>query len=257
LIFSRRGNRRHATRRQRDNREAEVAAVTDERESAIIKFDNVSKRYPGGHEGVSNISLEIAAGEMVFLTGHSGAGKSTLLRLIALLERSTRGQVHVNGRNLTRLRRREIPYHRREVGVIFQDHCLLHDRTVFDNVAMPLVVAGLNHGEVGRRVRAALDNVGLLQREKSLPITLSGGEQQRVGIARAIVSKPPLVLADEPTGNLDPELSREIMGLFERFNQVGVTLLIATHDLELVQRLRKRTLVLSQGRLAEDSQRHG
>ncbi|MCB1760341.1 MAG: cell division ATP-binding protein FtsE [Gammaproteobacteria bacterium] len=235
----------------------EAAAATVEQESALIRFDNVSKRYPGGHEGVSNISLEIAAGEMVFLTGHSGAGKSTLLRLIALLERSTRGQLHVNGRNLTRLQRRDIPYHRREVGVIFQDHCLLHDRTVFDNVALPLVVSGLSHGEVGRRVRAALDNVGLLQREKSLPITLSGGEQQRVGIARAIVSKPPLVLADEPTGNLDPELSREIMALFERFNQVGVTLLIATHDLDLVRKLGKRTLVLAQGRLVDEGLAHG
>lgn len=218
----------------------------------MISFDNVSKRYPGGHDGVSNITLQIDPGEMVFLTGHSGAGKSTMLRLIALLERSTQGQVRVGGRNLTRLRRSEIPYHRREVGMIFQDHRLLHDRTVFDNVAMPLIVAGMGHNEVSRRVRAALDKVGLLQHERAYPITLSGGEQQRVGIARAVVSKPPVVLADEPTGNLDSELSQEIMELFQLFNQVGVTLLIATHDLELVRRLRKRTLVLNNGRLVQD-----
>ncbi len=164
----------------------------------MIHFDNVTKRYPGGHEGLSNVSFHIEPGEMVFLTGHSGAGKSTLLKLIGLLERSTRGQVRVGERNLTRLKRRHIPYHRRDVGMIFQDHRLLHDRTVFDNIAMPLVVAGLGHQEIGRRVRAALDKVGLLSKERVYPITLSGGEQQRVGIARAVVSKPPLVLADEP-----------------------------------------------------------
>jgi cell division transport system ATP-binding protein len=218
----------------------------------MISFDNVSKRYPGGHDGISNITLQIDPGEMVFLTGHSGAGKSTMLRLIALLERSTRGQLRVGGRNLTRLQRSQIPYHRREVGMIFQDHRLLHDRTVFDNVAMPLIVAGLGHNEVSRRVRAALDKVGLLKRERAYPITLSGGEQQRVGIARAVVSKPPVVLADEPTGNLDAGLSQEIMALFESFNRVGVTLLIATHDLELIRRLGKRTLVLSGGKLIQD-----
>jgi len=219
----------------------------------MISFDNVSKRYPGGHEGLSGVSLQIDPGEMVFLTGHSGAGKSTLLKLIGLLERSTRGQVRVGGRNLTRMKRRQIPYHRREVGMIFQDHRLLYDRTVFDNVAMPLIVAGLGHKEVSRRVHAVLDKVGLLKREKAYPITLSGGEQQRVGIARAVVSKPPVVLADEPTGNLDPELSRDIMELFQRFNQVGVTLLIASHDLDLIGRMNKRTLVLKQGRLAQDN----
>lgn len=218
----------------------------------MISFDNVSKRYPGGHEGLSNVSFHIDPGEMVFLTGHSGAGKSTLLKLIGLLERSTRGQVRVGERNLTRLKKRQIPFHRRQVGMIFQDHRLLYDRTVFDNVAMPLVVAGLGHAETGRRVRAALDKVGLLNKEKTYPITLSGGEQQRVGIARAVVSKPPVVLADEPTGNLDPDLSREIMELFEQFNQVGVTLLIASHDHDLVMRMRKRILTLSQGRLARD-----
>jgi cell division transport system ATP-binding protein len=189
---------------------------------------------------------------MVFLTGHSGAGKSTLLKLIGLLERATRGQVVVGGRNLTQLPNRKIPYHRREVGMIFQDYRLLHDRTVFDNVALPLVVSGMGHKEVGRRVRAALDKVGLLSKEKASPITLSGGEQQRVGIARAVVSKPPLVLADEPTGNLDPALSEEIMTLFENFNQVGVTLLIATHDIELISRMNKRILTLDQGQLSHD-----
>ncbi len=219
----------------------------------MIHFDNVSKRYPGGHIGLSSVSFRIEAEEMVFLTGHSGAGKSTLLKLIGLLERSNGGQVHVNGRNLTRLSNRKIPYHRREVGMIFQDHRLLHDRTVFDNVALPLVVSGVGHKEIGRRVRAALDKVGLLHKEKEPPVTLSGGEQQRVGIARAVVSKPPLLLADEPTGNLDPELSREIMELFSQFNQVGVTLLIATHDIELIKRMDKRILTLSKGALAGDS----
>jgi cell division transport system ATP-binding protein len=221
----------------------------------MIHFDNVSKRYPGGHTGLSNVTLRIDAGEMVFLTGHSGAGKSTLLKLVGLLERSSGGQVHVNGRNLTRLKNRQIPFHRREVGMIFQDHRLLHDRTVFDNVALPLVVSGLGHKETGRRVRAALDKVGLLNKEKEAPITLSGGEQQRVGIARAVVSKPPLVLADEPTGNLDPALSREIMELFRQFNQVGVTLVVATHDIDLITPLGQRILILNKGQLVGDNQR--
>jgi cell division transport system ATP-binding protein len=192
-------------------------------------------------------------GEMAFLTGHSGAGKSTLLKLVGLLDRATRGQVWVNGRNLNKLKRRDVPYHRREVGMIFQDHRLLTDRTVFNNVALPLVVAGMGHGEIQRRVRASLDKVGLLKKEKAYPIGLSGGEQQRVGIARALVSKPPVLLADEPTGNLDPELSREIMELFMQFNQVGVTLLIATHDVDLVQRFGRRVINLQEGRLLSDS----
>jgi cell division transport system ATP-binding protein len=219
----------------------------------MIGFQGVTKRYPGGHEGLSDISFEIDAGEMVFLTGHSGAGKSTLLKLVGLLERPTRGQVRVNNRNLGYLPRREIPFHRREVGIIFQNHCLLHDRTVFDNVALPLVVAGVGHKEIGKRVRAALDKVSLLQKEKALPITLSGGEQQRVGIARAVVNRPQVLLADEPTGNLDPELSEEIMHLFELFNQIGATLLIASHDLDLIQRMRRRILTLRHGRLADDT----
>jgi cell division transport system ATP-binding protein len=225
-----------------------------EHTSTLIHFDNVSKRYPGGHTGLSNVSLRIEAEEMVFLTGHSGAGKSTLLKLIGLLERPSNGQLHVNDRNLTRLSDRQIPYHRRDVGMIFQDHRLLHDRTVFDNVALPLVVAGVGHKEIGRRVRAALDKVSLLHKERNAPITLSGGEQQRVGIARAVVSKPPLVLADEPTGNLDPELSEEIMQLFQQFNQVGVTMLIASHDIDLIKRMQKRVLSLSKGQLVGDTQ---
>jgi cell division transport system ATP-binding protein len=219
----------------------------------VIRFEHVTKRYPESGDAISDLSFELEAGEMAFLTGHSGAGKSTLLRLIGLLERPTRGQVMVNGRNLGSLPRRKIPQHRREVGMIFQDHRLLADRTVFDNVALPLIVAGLGHKETGRRVRAALDQVGLLRKEKAFPITLSGGEQQRVGIARAVVARPPLLLADEPTGNLDPDLSREIMGLFERFHQVGVTLLIASHDLALIASLPYRTFTLKAGRLAGDT----
>lgn len=222
---------------------------------AMIHFEGVAKRYPSGHEGLSGVNLTIDSGEMAFLTGHSGAGKSTLLKLIGLLERPTRGHAWVNGNNISRLKARHVPYHRRQVGMIFQDHRLLHDRTVFDNVALPLIVSGLGRGEVQRRVRAALDKVGLLKKEKVQPITLSGGEQQRVGIARAVVSKPPLVLADEPTGNLDPELSREIMNLFMQFNQVGVTLLIATHDIDLINQLGRRILTLKDGRLVADKGR--
>jgi cell division transport system ATP-binding protein len=221
----------------------------------VIRFDAVAKRYPNGHEGLSAVSLEMEAGDMAFLTGHSGAGKSTLLKLIGLLERPTRGQLWVNGRNLNKLPARDIPYHRREVGMIFQDHRLLHDRTVFDNIALPLVVAGMRPAEINRRVRAALDKVGLLKKEKVFPITLSGGEQQRVGIARALVSKPPVLLADEPTGNLDPALSLEIMELFAQFNQVGVTLLVATHDVDLIQRFGKRIIQLRHGRVAGDTAR--
>jgi len=219
----------------------------------VIEFEHVSKRYPGGREGLIDVSFRMRAGEMAFLTGHSGAGKSTLLRLIGLLERCSRGQVRINGRNLARLPREIVPLHRREVGMIFQDHRLLHDRTVFDNVALPLVVAGLRHKEIERRVRAALAKVGLLKKDKALPVTLSGGEQQRVGIARAVVSRPPVVLADEPTGNLDPDLSLEIMRLFEQFNQVGVTLLIATHDVSLISTLRHRVLTLDHARLSADT----
>ena len=188
---------------------------------------------------------------MAFLTGHSGAGKSTLLKLIALLERSTRGRLILDSQNLSELPKRRIPYLRRKIGMIFQDHHLLFDRTVFDNVALPLVISGLRHQEIGRRVRASLDKVGLLSKERVMPVTLSGGEQQRVGIARAVVNKPPLLLADEPTGNLDPELSREIMQLFALFNQVGVTVLIASHDLNLLSTLPYSQIQLHEGRLAD------
>ena len=216
----------------------------------MIQFTDVYKRYANRHEALSGLSFELQKGEMAFLTGHSGAGKSTLLKLIALIERSTHGQVFVNDQNLSRLSKSKIPYYRRQIGLVFQDHNLLHDRTVFDNVALPLVIEGENHREIGRRVRASLDKVGLLSKERQLPIALSGGEQQRVGIARAVVSRPPILLADEPTGNLDPDLSRDIMQLFEQFNQVGVTVFIATHDLELVKAMPYRHIALEGGRLA-------
>jgi cell division transport system ATP-binding protein len=215
----------------------------------MIRFDEVSKRYDGGSEALSRVSFELVDGEMSFLTGHSGAGKSTLMKLIILMERASQGQVIVNGTNLNRVSRRQVPAVRRNVGVVFQNHQLLFDRTVYDNVALPLTIAGFSPKEVGRRVRAALSKVGLSDKEKKYPVALSGGEQQRVGIARAVVNKPPLLLADEPTGNLDPELSQEIMDLFSQFNQVGVSVLIATHDLDLVQRMAKRELILRQGQL--------
>jgi cell division transport system ATP-binding protein len=216
----------------------------------MIRFNEVYKRYANQHEALSGLSFELNKGEMAFLTGHSGAGKSTLLKLIALIERSSHGQVWVNNQNLTRLPKWKVPYYRRKIGLVFQDHNLLHDRTVFDNVALPLIIAGENHREIGRRVRAALDKVSLLGKERSLPIALSGGEQQRVGIARAVVNRPPVLLADEPTGNLDPALSREIMHLFEQFNQVGVTVFVATHDQDLINRMPYRQITLHQGRLA-------
>jgi cell division transport system ATP-binding protein len=216
----------------------------------MVRFDNISKRYPGGFEALSNVSFHLHAGAMAFLTGHSGAGKSTLLKLIALIERSTRGQIFVDGKNVSNISARRIPYVRRKIGFIFQDHNLLFDRTVFENVALPLVIAGYRHQAIGRRVRAALDKVGLLSKEKLLPITLSGGEQQRVGIARAVVNKPMLLLADEPTGNLDPGLSREVMALFSQFNDVGVSVLIASHDITLIEELDYPVLALDHGRLA-------
>lgn len=217
----------------------------------MIRFDGVSKRY-GGHDALARVDLEVAEGEMVFLTGHSGAGKSTLMKLIMLMERSSQGQVFVGGRNLNRMSRSQIPYYRRKVGVVFQNHQLLFDRNVFENVALPLQIAGYQPTEVGRRVRAALDKVGLLGKERQNPVTLSGGEQQRVGIARAVVNKPPLLLADEPTGNLDPELSADIMKLFRQFNDVGVTIMIASHDIDLLKRMGKRVLGLSQGQVVHD-----
>jgi len=221
----------------------------------MIRFEHVAKRYPGGVQALTDVDFELGRGEMAFLTGHSGAGKSTLLRLIALLERPSRGQVLFDGRNIGRLSRRQIPRLRRKVGVIFQDHKLLTDRKVLDNVALPLLIAGLSWAEIRRRVRAALDLVGLLDKE-NMPIpVLSGGEQQRVGIARAMVAKPPLLLADEPTGNLDPALSAELMNLFCTLNELGTTVLIATHDLDLVERLGRRTLVLERGAMVGDRRR--
>lgn len=219
----------------------------------MIRFSHVSKRYPSGYDALQDINFHLSPGELAFLTGHSGAGKSTLLKLIALIERASRGQVIVNGQNLAKVSRHKLPYHRRNVGMIFQDHQLLFDRTVFDNVALPLVISGMSHQEIGRKVRASLDKVGLLNKERAYPVTLSGGEQQRVGIARAVVNKPPLLLADEPTGNLDPELSREIMGIFEQFSQVGVTVLIASHDIDLITHLPYRILTLKNSRLSHDS----
>ena len=215
----------------------------------MIEFYNVTKRYEGGYEALSNVSLNLGDGQMAFLTGHSGAGKSTLLKIIALIEKPTRGQALLNRINLNNLARQRIPYIRRNIGIIFQDHQLLFDRPVFDNVALPLQIQGYRPQEIAKRTRAALDKVGLLSKEKSLPITLSGGEQQRVGIARAVVHKPMLLLADEPTGNLDPVLSREIMEIFVDFNQVGVTVLVASHDLALIEELDKPRITLNNGQL--------
>ncbi len=215
----------------------------------MIQFDSVSKRYPGGHEALNNLSVYLRDGEFAFLTGHSGAGKSTLLKLIMLMERPTQGQVLINHKNLNRLHTSQVPYYRRRVGVVFQNHNLLFDRSVFDNVALPLEVMGYPRPDIPRRVRAALDKVGLLSKEKLRPINLSTGEQQRVGIARAVVHKPRILLADEPTGNLDPALSAEIMTLFRQFNEVGVTVLIATHDIELIAPLGCREILLRHGHL--------
>ena len=215
----------------------------------MISFERVSKRYREGFSALREVTLEIDRDELVFLTGHSGAGKSTLMRLIMLMERPTRGRVVVDGVDLSGVGPGGIPAHRRNIGVVFQNHQLLFDRPVFDNVALPLTIAGYDYREIGKRVRAALDKVGLLDRERAMPIALSGGEQQRVGIARAVVAKPTILLADEPTGNLDPALSAEIMQLFEAFNQVGVTVLIASHDLALISRLHHRIITLREGRL--------
>jgi len=214
----------------------------------MINFDRVGKRFEQ-HDALRDLSLNIDAGEMVFLTGHSGAGKSTLLRLLMLLERPTSGVLTVNGRATKDISRRDIAGYRRDFGIVFQDHQLLFDRSVFANVALPLEIAGFEQRDIERRVRAALDKVGLLQRERANPAMLSGGEQQRIGIARAVVARPKILLADEPTGNLDPELSAEIMALFEAFNRVGVTVLIASHDLALISRLRHRIVTLKAGRL--------
>jgi cell division transport system ATP-binding protein len=218
----------------------------------MIRFDNVTKRYPGGQEALREVSFSIDCGEMVFLSGHSGAGKSSVLKLVSAQERPTRGSVLVDGRNVGALKAAQVPALRRSIGPVFQDHRLLVDRTVFDNVALPLVIAGTPRAELEKRVRVALERVGLGARERAQPQQLSAGEQQRVGIARAIAGKPALVIADEPTGNLDPQLATEIMGLFVTLAQGGTTVLVASHDLHLVSKLRKRVLVLDHGKLIDD-----
>lgn len=218
----------------------------------MLRFQNVSKTYPGGFLALKNVSFNLAAGEMAFLTGHSGAGKSTLLKLISLIEKPSSGSIQINNQELSRISYSQVPYVRRNIGMIFQNHNLLMDRTVFDNVALPLIIEGYGHKEVKKRVEAALEKVKLTNKLKCFPNMLSGGEQQRVGIARAIVNKPAIILADEPTGNLDPKLSLEIIQLFEEFNAVGVCVLIATHDLGLIARMRYRTLTLKQGTMITD-----
>ena len=215
----------------------------------MIRFDQVYKRYPNGRDALAGVSFNIEAGELAFLTGHSGAGKSSILKLIALIERPTRGQVFINNQNTSAVKGRGIPKFRQLIGVVFQDHKLLHDRPVSENVALPLIVAGVPRREIDKRMRAALDQVGLLSKEKSRPLELSTGEQQRVGIARAIVAKPMLLIADEPTGNLDPDLALEIMQLFKRLNDVGVTVVIATHDLQLIDHFAAQRIVLAEGRV--------
>ena len=215
----------------------------------MIRFDQVCKRYPDGHEALKHVSFHIEEGEMVFLCGHSGAGKSTLLNLVAAIERPSSGSVLVKGQNVGSLKGGALPYLRRNLGLIFQDHKLLFDRSVFDNVMLPLDICGFDHRESAKRARAALDKVGLLSREKADPVALSGGEQQRLCIARAIVNRPAILLADEPTGNLDAEYAAEIMGIFKSFHQVGVTLLISTHDESALQQPGMRTLTLRHGEL--------
>ncbi|MGY0799884.1 cell division ATP-binding protein FtsE [Lysobacter sp. A286] len=219
---------------------------------SVLRFDNVSKQYSGGRQALAEVSFEVASGEMLFVTGHSGAGKSTLLKLIHLSERPSYGAVLFGDKNLMRVRGRRIAMHRRQVGVVFQDHRLLADRSVADNVALPLLLQGLRRAEIIKRVRAVLDRVSLGARAQALPSQLSAGEQQRVGIARAIVGEPSLLVADEPTGNLDPTLSAEIMTLFESLPERGTSVLIASHDLALVKRMKKRVLVLNQGQLVDD-----
>jgi cell division transport system ATP-binding protein len=217
----------------------------------MIRFDQVHKRYPNGREALAGVSFEIETGRLAFLTGHSGAGKSSILKLIALIERPTRGQVIVNNRNIAGIKPRAIAQFRRQIGVVFQDHKLLQDRPVMDNVALPLIIAGVARREIDKRVRAALDQVGLLGKEKSRPLELSTGEQQRVGIARAVVARPSLLIADEPTGNLDPDLAREVMQLFKRFSEVGVTVVVATHDVHLIESFDALRIALADGRVVE------
>ena len=219
----------------------------------MIQFTNVFMTYPSGNKALQNINLSIEKGEMVYISGRSGAGKSTLLKLINLIDRHARGQIIVNGQNLERITRKRIPIFRRNIGFIFQNHRLLDDRTIFDNVALPLIIAGSNHQEVKRRVQAALDKVDLLSKINSYPMELSGGEQQRIGVARAVVNRPAILIADEPTGNLDPMLSWEMMKLFEQFNQVGVTVLIASHELDMIKHMNKKIIILNKGRILDSN----
>jgi cell division transport system ATP-binding protein len=229
-----------------DASEREPSAMS----AAMISISHVSKRYAGGFQALNDVSMAVAPGEMVFITGHSGAGKSTLLKLIAAIEKPTSGSVIINGQNVSAMKAAAVPYLRRNFGLMFQDHKLLFDRNVYENVALPLAISGFPRREIARRVRAALDKVGLLGREKSRPVTLSGGEQQRLCIARAIVNRPAILLADEPTGNLDTAYAEEIIGMFRSFNQVGVTIVVATHDGAMIERLGPRILHLDHGRLA-------
>jgi cell division transport system ATP-binding protein len=217
----------------------------------MVKFEKVTKEYPHGR-ALFNLNFELAEGEMAFLTGHSGAGKSTVLKLIMRLEAPTRGSIEVDGKDLNRLSKRKIQYLRRSIGVVFQDPHLLYERTVAENVALPLLVAGYSYQEIWKSVRAALDLVNLLDKEERYPMSLSSGEQQRIGIARAIVNRPALLLADEPTGNLDPELAAETMWLFERLNQAGTSVLVASHDLNLIHKMQHRVLTLKEGILIND-----
>ena len=216
----------------------------------MIRFDRVSKRYPNGRDALREVSLQVEPGEFVFLTGRSGAGKSSILKLIGLLERPTRGTVTVNGQDTASLPARAIPAYRRRLGRVFQDHQLLMDRPVYDNVALPLVVADAPFRDIDKRVRAALDQVGLLEQVRALPSELSVGEQQRVGIARAVVGKPVVLIADEPTGNLDRGLARDVMRLFRRFQEVGVTVVVATHDLSLVEEFGQRSIHIDDGKVS-------
>ncbi len=218
----------------------------------VLRFDNVSKQYPGGHVALADVSFSVNPGEMLFVTGHSGAGKSTLLRLIHLSERPSSGAVLFGARNLRKIDGRGVAMHRREVGVVYQDHRLLTDRTAAQNVALPLILRGVRRDEIRKRVRSVLDRVGLGARLDALPGQLSAGEQQRVGIARALIGEPQLLVADEPTGNLDPTLSSEIMTLFAALHERGTSVLVASHDLGLVKRMKKRVLVLDHGRLLDD-----
>lgn len=230
----------------------DVAPVLHNRGMSVLRFDNVSKQYAGGHEALTDVSFEVAPGEMLFVTGHSGAGKSTLLKLIHLDERPSRGAVVFDERNLLKVRGGDVPRHRRAVGAVYQDHRLLMDRSIAENVALPLILRGTRRGDINKRVRSVLERMGLGHREKALPSQLSAGEQQRVGIARAIVGEPKLLVADEPTGNLDPTLAAEIMALFAELPSRGTSVLVVSHDLPLLRRMRKRVLILDHGRLVDD-----